>query len=39
MMVAGLIGAALSAICYGVASVLQAMAARRTPTRDTVDPG
>lgn len=37
-MVAALLAAAFSAVCYGVASVLQALAARRTPPSETVDP-
>jgi drug/metabolite transporter (DMT)-like permease len=36
--VAALLAAALSAVCYGVASALQALAARRTPSSETVDP-
>jgi drug/metabolite transporter (DMT)-like permease len=35
----GLVAAVLSAICYGVGSVLQAIAARRIPTAEHVDPG
>lgn len=37
-MVAALLAAAFSAVCYGVASALQALAARRTPPSETVDP-
>ncbi len=37
-MVLGLIGAFGAAICYGVASVLQALAARRTETAEGLDP-
>jgi drug/metabolite transporter (DMT)-like permease len=37
-MVLGLIGAFGAAICYGVASVLQALAARRTATAEGLDP-
>jgi drug/metabolite transporter (DMT)-like permease len=37
-MVLGLIGAFGAAVCYGVASVLQALAARRTPTAEGLDP-
>jgi drug/metabolite transporter (DMT)-like permease len=35
----GLVAAVLSAVFYGVASVLQAIAARRTPTTENVNPG
>ncbi|MEI8082901.1 MAG: hypothetical protein WCI74_13775, partial [Actinomycetes bacterium] len=37
-MVIGLITAFTTAICYGVASVLQALAARRTEVGGAVDP-
>ena len=37
-MTGGLLAALAAAMCYGVASVLQAVAARRTPTADSVDP-
>lgn len=37
-MIAGLIGAFAAAVCYGVASVLQAVAARRTETVEGLDP-
>ena len=37
-MVLGLIGAFGAAVCYGVASVLQALAARRTATAEGLDP-
>lgn len=37
-MVLGLIGAFGAAVCYGVASVLQALAARRTETAEGLDP-
>jgi drug/metabolite transporter (DMT)-like permease len=37
-MVWGLVAALASAVCYGVASVLQAVAARRTPASNQVDP-
>lgn len=36
--VAALLAAALSAVCYGVASALEAVAARRTPPSEKVDP-
>lgn len=37
-MVLGLLGAFGAAVCYGVASVLQALAARRTETAEGLDP-
>lgn len=37
-MLTGLLAACLCALCYGVAAVLQAVAARRTPASDQVDP-
>ncbi|MFI6833108.1 hypothetical protein ACIBG5_38750 [Kribbella sp. NPDC050241] len=37
-MIAGLLGAFAAAVCYGVASVLQAVAARRTETVEGLDP-
>jgi drug/metabolite transporter (DMT)-like permease len=37
-MVGGLLAALASAVCYGVGSVLQAVAARRTPASSQVDP-
>lgn len=37
-MVLALVGAVLSALCYGGATVLQAVGARRTATAETVDP-
>ncbi|MET0694874.1 MAG: hypothetical protein ABWY56_13155 [Propionibacteriaceae bacterium] len=37
-MVLGLLGAIGAAVCYGVASVLQALAARRTDTVEGLDP-
>jgi drug/metabolite transporter (DMT)-like permease len=37
-MVLGLLGAFGAAVCYGVASVLQALAARRTATAEGLDP-
>jgi len=37
-MVAGLLGAFAAAVCYGVASVLQAVGARRTQTAGGLDP-
>ncbi|MFI7062551.1 hypothetical protein ACIBL3_16335 [Kribbella sp. NPDC050124] len=37
-MVAGLLGAFAAAVCYGVASVLQAVAARRTHSAEGLDP-
>jgi drug/metabolite transporter (DMT)-like permease len=37
-MVTGLLAACLCALCYGVASVLQAIAAHRTPSSADVDP-
>jgi len=37
-MVLGLLGALGAAVCYGVASVLQALAARRTDTVEGLDP-
>lgn len=37
-MIGGLLAALASAVCYGVASVLQAVAARRTPASSQVDP-
>ena len=37
-MVIGLLGAFAAAICYGVASVLQALAARQTESADGLDP-
>lgn len=37
-MVAGLLGAFAAAVCYGVASVLQAVAARRTHSAERLDP-
>ncbi len=37
-MILGLVGAFGAAVCYGVASVLQALAARRTATAEGLDP-
>jgi drug/metabolite transporter (DMT)-like permease len=37
-MVAGLLGAFAAAVCYGVASILQAVAARRTQAAEGLDP-
>lgn len=37
-MVLGLLCAVLASVCYGVASVLQAVSARRTTTTDNLDP-
>src|SRR4051812_7048730 len=37
-MITGLLAALVSAVCYGVASVLQAVAARSAPRTDGVDP-
>jgi hypothetical protein len=37
-MVGGLVAAGLSAVLYGVASVFQAIAARRTAPAEGVDP-
>jgi drug/metabolite transporter (DMT)-like permease len=37
-MVAGLLGAFAAAVCYGVASILQAVAARRTESAERLDP-
>lgn len=37
-MAAGLIAAVVASVCYGVASVLQALAARRSERRDRLDP-
>jgi drug/metabolite transporter (DMT)-like permease len=37
-MVAGLLGAFAAAVCYGVASILQAVAARRTHSAEGLDP-
>jgi drug/metabolite transporter (DMT)-like permease len=37
-MVAGLLGAFAAAVCYGVASILQAVAARRTQSAEGLDP-
>ncbi|WP_433167571.1 hypothetical protein [Kribbella sp. CA-247076] len=37
-MVAGLLGAFAAAVCYGVASILQAVAAHRTHAADGLDP-